>query len=97
MSQRDIDIERAWQKYRSLDQGYSQELASCRRNKRPFTSKALRNLKADCEKARLEYEKLKGGMMHDPQNPETSAALTRRKVIRAFLGKEGPDSHTRIP
>jgi hypothetical protein len=88
------EIERAWQRMREIDRAIAAEMPLVRKNGGP--TKAYTKLKKDAVKAREEYEKLKGGGMVDPLNPDKGDAFTRNKVLRAFLGKEGPDSHSKM-
>ena len=88
------EMDRLWTEMRRLDRELSIESREC--GKRGEMTVHYKKLKADMEKVKDEYEKVKGGGAYNPLNPAHGEQSTRNKVLGAFLGRTGHDTHHRL-
>lgn len=83
-------LNKLWDRLIQLDRAMKAEAANCRTG---IPSQAYKNLKADLEKAKAEYEKASGKGSYDPANPGHGERVMRSSTVDKFLGRKGSDSH----
>jgi hypothetical protein len=92
VNKKNSELERLWNLMMKISQTMTQEAKA---NPGRVTA-YWQTLQRDQQKLKDEYEKLKGGGTYNPQSIKHGETMTRNKVVDAFLGRKGPDSHNSL-
>lgn len=83
------EASRVWEKIIALERQLKIEASNCKGN----VTQAYKNMVLDMAKLKVEFEKINGKGVYNPNSLAHGEKMTRNKVLGDALGKSGPDTN----